>query len=481
MKIPIKIVMLEDNETDAEIITRFLRKEKLDFESLLVSSRPSFINALGKLKPDVILADNSLPQFSGLEALKLVRETPGDIPFILVTGSMTDEFAADIMKSGADDYILKDRLTRLPDAIRSAIEKRRTERERADAINRLVQSEAKYRSLLESAPDAMVVVNNEGLIEMVNIQTEKMFGYSANELVGKRVRMLFPERFRESEMIANLEMYNSMRATQGFEFFARRNDGGEFPVEVRLSPFTTAEGTLTTAAVRDITERKQAETALKVMEQEILNQKIQEQKRIARAIIKAQEKERNRIGQELHDNVNQILAGTKLYLQIAKEDDLDVKQLIDSSLEMIDRSISEIRMLSARNVTPLKNINLEQLLLTMTERMNEASGTNVNLNYGAGDRPIDDDVKLNIYRIVQEQMNNILKHAEAKNVEVKVTPEDGKIRVLVADDGKGFDVNKKRKGIGISNMMNRVESFNGEFHFDSSPGAGCKIEMVLPC
>ena len=459
MKIPIKIVMLEDNETDAEIITRFLRKEKLDFESLLVSSRPSFINALGKLKPDVILADNSLPQFSGLEALKLVRETPGDIPFILVTGSMTDEFAADIIKSGADDYILKDRLTRLPDAIRSAIEKRRTERERADAINRLVQSEAKYRSLLESAPDAMVVVNNEGLIEMVNIQTEKMFGYSANELVGKRVRMLFPERFRESEMIANLEMYNSMRATQGFEFFARRNDGGEFPVEVRLSPFTTAEGTLTTAAVRDITERKQAETALKVMEQEILNQKIQEQKRIARAIIKAQEKERNRIGQELHDNVNQILAGTKLYLQIAKEDDLDVKQLIDSSLEMIDRSISEIRMLSARNVTPLKNINLEQLLLTMTERMNEASGTNVNLNYGAGDRPIDDDVKLNIYRIVQEQMNNILKHAEAKNVEVKVTPEDGKIRVLVADDGKGFDVNKKRKGIGISNMMNRVESF----------------------
>ena len=481
MKIPIKIVMLEDNETDAEIITRFLRKEKLDFESLLVSSRPSFINALGKLKPDVILADNSLPQFSGLEALKLVRETPGDIPFILVTGSMTDEFAADIIKSGADDYILKDRLTRLPDAIRSAIEKRRTERERADAINRLVQSEAKYRSLLESAPDAMVVVNNEGLIEMVNIQTEKMFGYSANELVGKRVRMLFPERFRESEMIANLEMYNSMRATQGFEFFARRNDGGEFPVEVRLSPFTTAEGTLTTAAVRDITERKQAETALKVMEQEILNQKIQEQKRIARAIIKAQEKERNRIGQELHDNVNQILAGTKLYLQIAKEDDLDVKQLIDSSLEMIDRSISEIRMLSARNVTPLKNINLEQLLLTMTERMNEASGTNVNLNYGAGDRPIDDDVKLNIYRIVQEQMNNILKHAEAKNVEVKVTPEDGKIRVLVADDGKGFDVNKKRKGIGISNMMNRVESFNGEFHLDSSPGAGCKIEMVLPC
>ena len=481
MKIPIKIVMLEDNETDAEIITRFLRKEKLDFESLLVSSRPSFINALGKLKPDVILADNSLPQFSGLEALKLVRETPGDIPFILVTGSMTDEFAADIIKSGADDYILKDRLTRLPDAIRSAIEKRRTERERADAINRLVQSEAKYRSLLESAPDAMVVVNNEGLIEMVNIQTEKMFGYSANELVGKRVRMLFPERFRESEMIANLEMYNSMRATQGFEFFARRNDGGEFPVEVRLSPFTTAEGTLTTAAVRDITERKQAETALKVMEQEILNQKIQEQKRIARAIIKAQEKERNRIGQELHDNVNQILAGTKLYLQIAKEDDLDVKQLIDSSLEMIDRSISEIRMLSARNVTPLKNINLEQLLLTMTERMNEASGTNVNLNYGAGDRPIDDDVKLNIYRIVQEQMNNILKHAEAKNVEVKVTPEDGKIRVLVADDGKGFDVNKKRKGIGISNMMNRVESFKGDFNFDSSPGAGCKIEMVLPC
>jgi two-component system sensor histidine kinase UhpB len=472
--------MLEDSDVDAEIITRFLRKEKVDFQSQLTSSKAAFMSALEQFEPDVVLADNSLPQFNGAEALQVVRQKSRDIPFILVTGSMTDEFAADIIKSGADDYILKDRLTRLPDAIEAAIKKRRTEKEKLDAITKLVQSEAKYRSLLESAPDAMVIVNNEGLIQLVNIETERMFGCSAHELTGVHVRMLLPDRYRQSQLIEHFEALDMTKTGEGFELFAIKKNGVEFPVEVRLSPFTTSQGTLTTAAIRDVTERKAAETALKVMEQEIMSQKIQEQKKIARAIIRAQEKERNRIGQELHDNVNQMLVGTKLYLEMAGDGDIDVQQIIKSSLNMIQQSITEIRALSARNVTPLKNIDLRQLLQSLVERTNAAAAIAVSLIYDVANVNPDDDVKLNIYRIVQEQLNNILKHSQAKNGYIHVTSDAGNINVVVGDDGQGFDINKHRKGIGISNMINRVESFNGTVHIESSPGKGTKVQIALP-
>jgi signal transduction histidine kinase len=230
---------------------------------------------------------------------------------------------------------------------------------------------------------------------------------------------------------------------------------------------------------RDITERKNTNESLKSMEQEILKQKIQEQKKITRAIIKAQERERNHIGQELHDNVNQILAGTKLYLGMAGKD-AKMKELVKYPIELIDKTISEIRLLSSKNVTPLKNVNLKELLQILLDNLDTSTAIKTVFVYQVTDKTIEDELKLNIYRLIQEQLNNILKHAEAKNVSVSLKADDHIIHIIVTDDGKGFDVKKKRKGIGISNMMNRIESFNGEAEIVSSPGKGCKIKIKIP-
>lgn len=237
---------------------------------------------------------------------------------------------------------------------------------------------------------------------------------------------------------------------------------------------------MVTAAIRDITERRKAEKALKEMEQKILNQKIQEQKKITRAIIQAQEKERNRIGQELHDNVNQILVGTKLYLELARKDDLKVKELIKYSIGLIQSSINEIRLLSTKNVTPLKDINLKELLQMLVDGLNKSSGIKAELVYEATGQAMDDDLKLNIYRIIQEQINNIVKHSCAGNATILVTPDGSNIQIIIADDGRGFDMNRKRKGVGISNIINRVESFNGKVQIESSAGNGCKMQVSLP-
>jgi len=480
MKAGLKIIMLEDSPTDAEIIQRYLVKKKPDIQFCLVTGRPAFLQALEQFKPDLILADNALPQFNGSEALQLVREKRPDIPFILVTGSMTDEFAAHIIKSGADDYILKDRLTRLPDAIEAALKNRKTEREKLDAIQRLVHSEEKYRSLLESAPDAMVIVNSDGIIQLINTQTENMFGYSVQEIIGRPVGILLPDRYKKTGDLNRFESREIMRLGEAFELVGKKKNGAEFPVEMRLSPLKTAEGPVVTAAIRDITERRKAEKAIREMELEILNQKIQEQKKITRAIIGAQEQERNRIGQELHDNVNQILVGTKLYLELARKDDLKVKELIKYSISLIQSSINEIRLLSTKNVTPLKDVNLKELLQLLIDGLNKSSGIKGELLYDITSQPLDDDLKLNIYRIVQEQINNIVKHSKAKNAVIQVNPESGHIRVSITDDGRGFDPNKKRKGIGIANMINRVESFNGKVQIESSAGKGCNVKVLLP-
>src|SRR5258705_2673899 len=124
MEQSLKILLLEDNYTDAEIIKRLVKKAKPDCDFLLAMNKNDFLKALDEFSPDVILSDNSLPQFNATEALQIFRQQSMQVPFILVTGTVSEEFAATIMKLGADDYVLKDRMVRLPVAIDAALKQK---------------------------------------------------------------------------------------------------------------------------------------------------------------------------------------------------------------------------------------------------------------------------------------------------------------------------------------------------------------------
>jgi PAS domain S-box-containing protein len=230
----------------------------------------------------------------------------------------------------------------------------------------------------------------------------------------------------------------------------------------------------------DITERNKAHAAIREMEQEILNQKVQQQKKITRAIIKAQETERNYIGRELHDNVNQILAGTKLYLTMAAKRDERIKDLITYPLELINNSIREIRSLTTKYVTTLRNINLKELVDMLIDVLNQNTSINTVFKYHIENEISDDELKLNIYRIIQEEVNNILKHANPSSVLISLKAGVNMIYLTTIDNGTGFILKKKKDGIGISNIINRVESFNGKIEIASSPGNGCCIEIEIP-
>jgi PAS domain S-box-containing protein len=234
--------------------------------------------------------------------------------------------------------------------------------------------------------------------------------------------------------------------------------------------------------LQDVTERKSAEEKAILLENQVREQKIQEQKKISRAIIKAQDRQRNHIAQELHDNINQILFGAKFHLGIAGRKDDTFKTLIQIPVELITNAMHEIHLLCHNLVAPLKNIYLKEMIQDLIRKQNEnvENPIKVNLTYLVPDE-ISDDFKLNIYRIIQELLSNIVKHAEAKNVDIAITIKGDFLYITVQDDGKGFDVQLRRTGLGISNITDRVVTFNGKIDIRSTLREGTKTNIVIPC
>lgn len=147
----LKILILEDNPADVEFIGRELRKAGFDFVRRIADSRGEYVQAITDFLPDVILSDHSLPQFNSIEALRIAKELRPGVPFLLVTGAVSEEFAVQVIKDGADDYILKDHLMRLPSAITNALKKKVAEREREEMLAQLLNTNNELNTFVYKA------------------------------------------------------------------------------------------------------------------------------------------------------------------------------------------------------------------------------------------------------------------------------------------------------------------------------------------
>ncbi len=470
----IKILMLEDNLTDVEHIRRLLLKEKMNFEINLAMNKDTFLLALDKFRPDIILSDHSLPQFNSHEAFSVASERAPDIPFIVVTSTVSDEYAANMIKMGVDDYILKDSMIRLPVAIITSIQRRNYEKEKRESEQRIARSETNLKTIFENTSEGFVLLDSDTTILAFNhrateyILFSKVQKFQIDQCIYNFVEESRKEFFKE--IINSALNGESTQYDRSYEI----ENGRTAWIDFSVTP-VRENGKIKGVCIagRDVTEKK-------LMEQKILDYHVQEQKKITRAIITAQEKERTHLGQELHDNINQILASTKLHLEMAACINEEMKKLMTYPIEMINLSIEEIRLLSNSLVTPLKDIDLEELIRNLLSGLKQNTTLKTRFSYSVSNKFLPNDLQLNIYRILQEQLTNIVKHAAAKSANVSIQTDNRIMSVVVEDDGKGFDVNKERKGIGISNMMNRIESFNGEVLIESSPGKGCKIVIKVP-
>ena len=216
---------------------------------------------------------------------------------------------------------------------------------------------------------------------------------------------------------------------------------------------------------------------------ELADERLQRQKEIAETVIRAQEKEKTRIGHELHDNVNQILLTVKLFIdkiEACKEEQQEIKQ---KSSEYISLAIEEIRKLSKELVAPqLKEESLIGNVQTLVKDIELAGAMNVRFTHeqDGGIEQLSSGKKITLFRIVQEQLKNILRHSQASLTQIALTSKEGKIELLIKDNGNGFDPRHTYQGIGFSNIRERTEFYNGAVQVDSAPGKGCTLKVLLP-
>ena len=266
MSEPLRVLQIEDSESDAALIVRALEKSRYQVESERVEDAAGMRAALAERTWDVIVSDYYLPQFGAPAALGILRDSGRDIPFIVVSGRMGEDTAVEMMKAGAHDYLLKDNLARLGPAVERELRDVGRRRERRRAEEALAASEARFRALLESAPQGVIAVDEKGCIALVNAKTEEMFGYTRDELLGQPLDILLPERYRAAHL-GHRRQYFAHPHTRpmglGLDLWGQRKGGGEFPLEIGLSFIGRAGTQLALALVTDITDRKRAEEHLR--------------------------------------------------------------------------------------------------------------------------------------------------------------------------------------------------------------------------
>jgi len=206
-------------------------------------------------------------------------------------------------------------------------------------------------------------------------------------------------------------------------------------------------------------------------------------RQLTEAIITAQEAERAEIGRELHDNVNQILGVSRLYLSTVKQSsEAEKDEIISKVSDFILTAIEEIRKLSKSLVSPLDMLpTLETAIISLADDLMMVHNFLIKVEVEDFEMAnLKEKFKLNIFRIVQEQLNNIVKHANSNNITIVLSSNDKGIRIEITDDGKGFDTSLQKKGIGLSNIRSRTELYNGKMKVVSSPGDGCRLMIDFP-
>ncbi|HZY43305.1 MAG TPA: PAS domain S-box protein, partial [Anaerolineae bacterium] len=266
MTTPLKVLLVEDNAADAELILHALRRAGFDPDVRRIDQASELQAALDP-SLDLILTDYQLPQFTGLHVVKTVRAAGSDVPVIIVSGAIGEEVAVEALRQGADDYLLKDRLGRLDSAVTNALAQRRLRQEKRVSDEALRESEAHLKNILDNASEAIISVDEAQRITLFNSRAEKMFGYRVEEIIGQPLDLLIPAALvsihrQHAHDFVHLDNTGHLMR-MGRELTCRRKDGSEFPGEIGLSRLIENGQVTITAIVADITERKQAEAAVR--------------------------------------------------------------------------------------------------------------------------------------------------------------------------------------------------------------------------
>ncbi|HET7898197.1 MAG TPA: PAS domain S-box protein, partial [Flavisolibacter sp.] len=341
---------------------------------------------------------------------------------------------------------------------------------------RIKKNEERFSALVQNISDMIAILDPAGTINYVSPSSYAIIGYQPEELIGKNV-FNFLHDADVAELMAELgEVAKGTNTGEPTLHRFKAKDGHWVWLESKGSNMIKDMhvGGLVINA-RNVTERVHLEEQLAIEQQKY-------QRAITSAVIQAQEAERSEVGRELHDNVNQVLTTVKLYTEMVHDGLAGGRELLEKSAYLLQSCIDEIRSISKRLSAPtLGEISLTDSIKELMESVNLTN--RIEIVYKGQEMTrlkIPKDIHLAIYRIIQEQLNNILKYAEASLVTINLKKSGGYLVLEMTDNGKGFDTNAKRSGIGITNMQTRAENLGGHFQISSAMGKGCRLNVRFP-
>lgn len=353
-----------------------------------------------------------------------------------------------------------------------------TDLKRAEEARR--KSEEMLRGLFEFAPDTIVVVDQKGEIIRVNAQMQKMFGYEGDELIGKSIEVLLPERFhgRHAEFRAHyLSEPHTRPMGAGLKLFGKRKDNSEFPVDIMLSPMQGEDARIVIAVVRDITRRSQADEALQRYAKDL--------KFLSGRLMEVQEAERRNLARELHDEIGQVLTGLKLTLEMGTRFPDEAGKSLEQAQLLVNDLMARARKLSlALRPAMLDDLGLLPTLLWHIEHYQTQTRVQVEFKHsGLEARRFSSQVETAAYRIVQEALTNVARHAETNEATVRVWTQGENLLIQVEDSGKGFDANvtsSASETSGLAGMRERAVLLGGSLSVESNPGGGTRLTAEMP-
>ncbi|MFV1987986.1 MAG: PAS domain-containing sensor histidine kinase [Gemmatimonadota bacterium] len=330
---------------------------------------------------------------------------------------------------------------------------------------------AEFRAVFEGAPDASLIVDVEGTIVAANDEAERLFAYARADLIGQPVDMLLPEESRKRHVgLRAAYVADPVKRPMGMgrELFARRSDGDVVSVEIGLSPVDTEHGRFILAVVHDITERRRLRA-------------------FGSGVLQGAEEERQRIARELHDETAQNIAALVLRLQMARRtSDPETRERHLRKLhEDLHRASDGVRRI-LRGLRPplLEESGLVPALRSHVKSVLADSPLDLTFDAEEVDHHLSPDVRLALYRIVQEALSNVTRHARATSVRIRLSSDGDVVMLDVEDDGVGFDPRRPDpsggRGLGLLGLVERAAIIGGVARVESSPGEGTRVSVRIP-
>lgn len=345
----------------------------------------------------------------------------------------------------------------------------------------LREADDRYQRTIDSVMDAIVAVDEEQNILMFNPAAERMFGLSAEEAIGSPLQRLIPERFRPEHSSHFEKFIKSNIASRPIapqlEIVGLRADGCEFPIESTISQVLIGGTRQLTVVLRDVTERRRAEAELREMNRQL--------RQLSTSLQNVREQERTRIARELHDDIGQQLTGLKLELswlggRLKEGREVEIGR-VDAMRHMLDTAISTVRRISSElRPVILDELGFGEAVSWLAREIAARSEIEISLDLADAHLVQEDALATALFRIVQESMTNIVRHAGATRVEIGLATEDDELVLTIRDNGKGIAPGAKKGGIGLVSMRERTAAFGGRFAIGSNSPQGAVIEVRMP-